>query len=427
MDFSQAMMSTLLVLNQILNAGNAITAFSLLLYALTFNLRERVARALALVLLCVAATYFFDVLGGTTDDPHEVELWLRLQWLGISFLPAAYLQLSDALMAATGRPSRGRRRLAVRIAYVVAGAGALVAALSDELAGPLAQADAAAYLQPGRLFPLFLLYFTFTLGFAALNYGRAYRRCLTRTSRRRMAYLMLGSLGPVLGTFPFLMALGNTPLARASLLFWFTLTAVNTLVAILLVMMAYAVAYFGVGIPDRVIKSRLFQWLLRGPVVASSTLAVTVVVNRVGLLLGLERSRAVPFAMVTTILLLQYVITLIRPPIERWLFYGEDREDMARLHLLEERLLTTGDLKQFLEAVLNAVCDITEAPSAFVAALGDQGLELEVSVGPDDPLRGGEELPPLLVTDEKLNVDALGTLFAWDAYWLLPLRSPDSD
>ncbi len=85
--------------------------------------------------------------------------------------------------------------------------------------------------------------------------------------------------------------------------------------------------------------------------------------------------------MVATLLLLQFVITLIRPPVERWLFYGADREDVARLHLLEERLLTTGDLRQFLEFVLNAACDVTGAPGAFIAALGPGGLDLEVAVG----------------------------------------------
>ncbi len=103
-------------------------------------------------------------------------------------------------------------------------------------------------------------------------------------------------------------------------------------------------------------------------------------------------SGLVPFALVASLLLLQYVITLVRRPIERWLFYGEDRHDVVRLQVLEERLLTTGDVKQFLEAVLNATCDITGAESAFIAATGPQGLELEVSVGPEDPMRTKAEL-----------------------------------
>jgi hypothetical protein len=130
--------------------------------------------------------------------------------------------------------------------------------------------------------------------------------------------------------------------------------------------------------------------------------------------------------MVATILSLQFVITIIRPTIERLLFYGQDRHDVSRLHALEERLLTTGDLKQYLESVLNASCDISGAPSAFVAVVGQDGIELEVSVGPDDPLRGPDELPPILMTEDRLDLDGFGPLFRWDQYWLAPLHAPDS-
>src|SRR3970282_2185153 len=103
----QAVLAVLLVINEILSAGNAITAFSLLLYSLTFHLRERVARAFAVLMASVAVLYFAAVMAGTAQTNAEIEMWMRFQWLGIAFLPAAYLHLSDALLAATGRPSRG--------------------------------------------------------------------------------------------------------------------------------------------------------------------------------------------------------------------------------------------------------------------------------------------------------------------------------
>jgi hypothetical protein len=121
------------------------------------------------------------------------------------------------------------------------------------------------------------------------------------------------------------------------------------------------------------------------------------------------------------------VITWVRVPIERWFFYGEDRQDVRRLQLLEERLLTTGDLRQFLEALLNAACDITTARSAFVAALGPAGLELEVAVGPDDPLRGTEDLAPVLAAGQRADFEGLGSVFTWDSYWLLPLRRGETE
>jgi hypothetical protein len=415
------MLAPLQVFNQILNAGNAITAFSLLLYALTFNLRERVARSLALLFGCVTIAYFCDVLVGTSTNPGDIELWLRLQWLGISFIPAGYLHFSDALLATTGRPSRGRRRLVIWLSYVLGGVTLVLVAFTDAITGEVVFTGTAAFLNPGPLFPIYNLFLVFNLVFAGMNFFRAYQRCLTRSSKRRMRYLLAGSIGPILGTYPFLM-LGEGTLTYFPILFWSILIVINILVASQMILMAYSVAYFGVDIPDRVVKSRLFQWILRGPVVASSVLAVTVISGRIADIVGLNPNRIVPFTMVSTLLLLQFLITLIRPVIERWLFYGEDRGDVVRLQVLEERLLTTSDLRQFLESILNAACDITEVGSAFVAIVGPEGLEMEVGVGPDDPLRGSMELPPMLVTDERTEFRLLGTVFKWDIFWLIPLR-----
>jgi hypothetical protein len=422
---SAVFFSALLVFGQILSAGNSITAFSLLLYALTFNLRERVARTFALVLACMTLVYFGDVLAGLATQDVDLALWLRLQWVGISFLPTTALHLSDAILSSTGRPSRGRRQWLIRLSYLASGGVLILAGTTPLLAGGLMRTDRAGALEPGPLFPLFLLFFAGAMAITATNYLRAYRRCLTADSRRRMGYLAAGSLAPILGGFPFLM-LGGQALAAVPFIFWGGLAIVNIGVAILIVLMAYAIAYFGVSYPDRVVKARLFQWIMRGPVVASSVLAVTVVVNRTTQLLGLGSSGVVPFAMVASLLLLQFVITLIRPPVERWLFYGADREDVARLHLLEERLLTTGDLRQFLESVLNAVCDITDVPAAFVAALGPTGLDLEVAVGPQPALQSGGDVPSMLRPEQRQEISPLGAVFSWEGCWLIPLHARES-
>ena len=416
--------STFAVLNEIFSAANAITAFSLLLYSLTFHLRERVARTFAILLACVAWVYSAEVLAGTAQTAAETEIWMRLQWAGIAFLSPAYLHLSDALLAATGRPSRGRRHLLIRLTYGVAAVAFAAAGVGRLLADDLVAAGPIRYLRPGPALAPYLAFSLATVVLAGVNFWRAYRRCLTRDSRRRMAYFLVGSMGPFLGGFPFLMVAGAWPLNSPGLLLGVA-ALVNAAVAAMLVLMAYPVAYYGVSYPDRVVKSRLFQWLLRGPIVASTVLAVTVTVNRFGLVLGLENSRAVPLAMVASLLLMQFVITWIRPTVERWIFYGQDRDDVSRLHLLEERLLTTGDLRQFLEALLNAVSNISGARSAFLAALGDGGLELEVAVGPEDPLRGPEDLPQIVMSENAREVPPLGTLFAWNGFWLAPLRGSD--
>src|SRR5476651_789199 len=104
--------------NETLAAAIVVIAASILLYNLTRNLRDRVARSSAVVLGCVTAAYIclvFLMLGPGIGTYIDV---LRLQWLGIAFMPAAMFHLSDALLATTGLPSRGRRRRVIRILYI---------------------------------------------------------------------------------------------------------------------------------------------------------------------------------------------------------------------------------------------------------------------------------------------------------------------
>src|SRR5271157_4126551 len=116
------------VISQILTAGIAITAFSLFLYSLSFNLRDRVARSFAIILLCVVVIFTTGALQSKDVPAWGIELLLRLHWIGIIFLPASYLHLSDAVLVTAGRPSRGRRRTAIRLMYVVSAAFLLLLA-----------------------------------------------------------------------------------------------------------------------------------------------------------------------------------------------------------------------------------------------------------------------------------------------------------
>jgi FtsH-binding integral membrane protein len=50
-------LSIIQTINQLLAAGISITAFSLLLYALSFNLKDRVARSFALIMACVVVVF----------------------------------------------------------------------------------------------------------------------------------------------------------------------------------------------------------------------------------------------------------------------------------------------------------------------------------------------------------------------------------
>jgi len=406
------------ILNRILTAGVAITAFSLLLYALTFNLRDRVARSFALILICVAVVFTTEALQNETIPPATIDLLLRLQWPGLIFLPPAYLHLSDALLATTGRPSRGRRRWGVRLTYLLSLFFLFLLLTQRLLGAAVLDRPPAPYLQRTAWTHVFTFYYIVVIGWAWINFGRAYRRVLTSSGRRRMIYLMAGATAPALGSFPYLIY-GASLIGAHALLFWIASILSALLVGTLLVVMAYAVAFFGVSWPDRVIKARLFKWLLRGPLTASFALGLMTVVRRLGeLFWNTPYSGFVPLSVVISILILEHGITLLSPLWERWLFFGADRRELSLFQSLEERFLTEGDLQQFLESILAAARDYLHAPSAFVAIL--EGTEVKkLLFSGQESLPQAESLDQALQAIQRANGSRFGVL--WDGYLLLPL------
>lgn len=421
----EGLLAGIKTLNQILTAGIAITAFSLLIYALTFNLRDRVARSFAVILLSVVVIFTSEAIQSAVSSVDMVELFLRLQWVGIVLLPPAYLHLSDALLVTAGRPSRGRRRLAVRAMYVVSAAFLILFAFGYLVGELVTSRPPAPHLQRTIWTEIFTLYYLAIMLWAGVNFIRAYGKMLTRSGRRRMIYLMLGATAPALGSYPYLL-FGSSLAEKFPLLFWSAATTINLVVGALIIVMAYAVAFFGVSWPDRVVKSRLFKWIMRGPVTASVALTVMTLVRRAGETFGLDYNAGVPVATVASILLLEHFITLVAPLWERQLFFGRDRAELTLLQNLEERLLTQSDLRQFLEAVLAAVRDHLQSPSAFIAALDGGQLSLLINAG--RPFAERENLSQAL---QLLEPDQTGRKeYLWNDLWLLPLRqrrASDSD
>lgn len=439
--------TALRTLNELLTAGIAITAFSLLLYALSFNLRERVARSFATILVCVVIVFVGEALGSVsvTGQQTALEFWLRFQWIGITLLPAAYLHFSDALLATTGKPSRGRRRLAVRLMYVISAAFLATLPLSSKsspfaLVGSLnIHTQSMPHLQRTTLTWVFTVFYVAAMLVAWINLWRAYQRTSASASRRRMTYLIAGAVAPAMGSFPYLL-FGFGFAARHTLTFWMSVTITNLLVSVLLILMAYAVAFFGVPWPDRVVKRRLFKWLMRGPVTACTVLAITTILRRFSAWAGWDASAVIPVVMVASILIFEHLFTLIAPVWERVLFRGKDRADMELLQTLDERLLTLGDLRQFLEAILAAVCDRLQTRQAFLAAIGVPGdpqkLETLVVIGGEKSLEtenlsenlleavaqnGYSKDENLASEPDKSHPSKNHSLFSWGEYWLAPI------
>jgi len=408
----------IVTVNQILTAGIAITAFSLFFYSLSFNLRDRVARSFALILLCVVVVFTAEAMESSSLTPQFVDLFLRLEWLGIIFLPPTYLQFSDALLVTTGRPSRGRRHLAIRFTYFVSAFFLILLAYGYLLGPMVTDGQPAPHLQRTLWTEAFTAYYGGTMVWAWINFGRAYRRTLTRSGRRRMLYLLAGATAPALGSFPYLLY-GSSLAGQHPFLFWGMALVSNILVGGLIILMAYAVAFFGVSWPDRVVRSRLFKWIMRGPVTASVALGVMTIVRRVGEIFGVVYSGAVPTAMVVSVLLMEHTITMVAPIWERLIFFGGDRADLTLLQSLEERLITQGDLRQFLEAILAAVRDHLQSPSAFVAALDGGDLSLIVTTG-NLSLQKEADLSEAL---QIVNGGGNGhEEYIWGDYWLFPLH-----
>ncbi len=416
-------MSVLITLNQILMAGIAITAFSLLLYALTFNLRERVARSFSVILACLVVVYAAEALASVAETSARLEFWLRMQWIGIVFIPSSYLHFSDALLATTGKPSRGKRRWTIRLSYLLSSLFLLSLPLGW-LVGPVVeQPNTAPFLQPTWLTDAFIFYYLGAMVMSWYNFIRAYGRSATATGKRRMGYLLAGSLAPTLGSFPFLLFSSGFA-GRHSIVFWLVAILSNIAVWGLIIIMAYSVAFFGVSLPDRRVKSRLFKWILRGPVVASFTLAFVTIVRRAGELQGLPYNTFVPTTMVAIILIGEYSITLFFPILERWLFFGNDKKEIEALMGLEDRLITRNDLRQFIEMILAALCDRLQAPGAYVAALDAEGLELAVKVG---KTFFDSETPAQDLSRFFADNDDYYDMFQWGEDILIPLNDQDDD
>jgi hypothetical protein len=410
------------LLNAVLTSSIVILTLALLIYILLYNFRSTVARAFCAIFACVLVVYFSDLAmaGAPLNVAKE---WLRFQWLGIAFTPAAYLHFSDALLETTNDRSR-TRTLAIWGAFGISLLTVGLAILTSLVVQDGVQEAGAPHLQPGPLFWVFLIYFAAAMGWGGYNVYRARERCLTTTSRRRMTYLSLSFLAPAAGVFPYLLIAG-WPRQLPGAALWVVLVLGNLAVGVMLAVLAYTVAFFGALTPDRVVKHRFVRFLLRGPVQASVVVMVIVLAAQADGFLGLSSLRLTLFGVVISVLVVQLVVELSKPLVDR-LLYRRDKAEIAWIQDLSNRLLTTTDLRQFLENVLTAVCDLLRTPTAFIAAIDDDtphlaavcgSLEPEDGFLPRGTLKGlAEGIPPR-------HLEQHGNLFVWDGYWLIPLRA----
>ena len=413
----------LLTVNETLTAGNAIIAVSLLLFNLTRNLNNRVAKTSAVVLACVAIAYVADAFISLEPDYFAHEIASRLQWMGIAFIPAAMYHLSDALLATTGLPSRGRRKRVIRLLYLIGAAFLLSVAFSDSLILVVAAQDSVS-IQAGPVFLIYSLYFVLANGFAFFNVQRARKRCLTQASARRMAYLQIAILTPALGIFPYSVLL--KPGDEFSLFGLLVINTANVIIILMLFFLSYPLYFFGSDRPDRLVKKQLLDFLLRGPATGLIALAVVNFTAQATRILSLPGEAFTPPAVVAAVLLWQWFVSHALPYFEKLFIYrDEDDEQITKLQTLSDRVLTHTDLSQLILATTESICDYLRIDQAFVISLKGAKPEMVSRVGSSDFDEAS------LLNDSALIRQASNltkerhdpAYLAWGDFALVPLRS----
>jgi len=96
---------------------------------------------------------------------------------------------------------------------------------------------------------------------------------------------------------------------------------------------------------------------------------------------NIDVSAILVLSMVAVIVLLEYFITLFAPIWERILFSGSDRQDLEKIRLLEDRLLTSNDIRQFQELILATLCDLLQVQGAGLLVKNGNALNLDIETG----------------------------------------------
>jgi len=122
---------------------------------------------------------------------------------------------------------------------------------------------------------------------------------------------------------------------------------------------------------------------------------------------------------------MEYVITLLAPYWERFLFFGRDRQDITIIQSLGDHLLTRSDLSQFLEIVTATICDLLQVKGAFIAMMNGNGLEMLTTAGDDSAFKEIETSDELLRISIENGTDEEEAMFFWNGHLLMPVIYDD--
>lgn len=415
----------LALVNDVLQANIVIFGAAVVLYNTGRTFRDPVVRAFSTLISFFIIVYLTELLVSRTIISVSTELWLRLEWVGISMVPAAQFSLSSALLTTTGAAPERRKPLGA----LIVGAGLTFTALAiwtELLVVEVIRLPLAPHLSAGPLFSVFTAYFWLVTTASIYNVWRARQRCFTTTTRRRMSTALATFVAVPIGVFPYL-AISADANVSLPILFWPVLIGGNLIVGVMFGLLTSQLIYFGSVSPDRVVRVRLYKFMARVPLAGSIVLLVFVLVSRSSPILGLPTETALGFTLVATVMLVEWLVHRFKRPLER-LFQLNDEPDIRRIQHLSERLLTTSNLRQYLESVLAATCERLRTPTAFVAAITADGAKLESVVGPlgtPDDLLDDADLSTLTRSegagDDPENLLMQDEFIIWNEFWIKPL------
>ncbi|MDL1896665.1 hypothetical protein FBQ82_10345 [Anaerolineae bacterium CFX7] len=409
--------------NFLLAAALVIFTFALLLWLFPSSWRNPVQRGFSALLTFVGIVYIGQVFLLRATSPAAAEQILRLKWIGIAFVPAAYLHFSNAVLRSTFYASRWRR--AATICAYLSGIVLLGMVLfSDWIVGAPFNYPFATQLRAGPLFALFAVYFFAATAIGIYNIELARRRTLTPTSRRRLRRLGIAFIAPAVGVFPYLVLSGFPALIPPVVLLLLTFFGAIALI-VMLVVMAYTVTYQGALASDRIIKQKFVHYLLRGPLVAVGVVTAMTIVPFIEQFIPLSRDTLLAATVIVGVIVFEMLISRGKGYIDRVLFW-QDRHEINQIQKLEAHLLTTSDLRQALENILAAMCDLLRVQSGFALAVEANSWKLEALVGPREPAQkfmAGQSTPPSFSNGET----SAPHFFVVGEYWLYPLKVNGSD
>lgn len=403
----------LMRVNDGLTIGVGITAFALVLYFYFYNRESQVSRAFIGLLSCVIVVYLMDLLLTNIANLASATLLLQVQWIGIAFTPTFYLAFVRAIRQSvleTRFPS-WLRPFSLGMSVLVVG----LVTYTDWLVSNGTLSVGAFHLQPSILFYPFASVFILITVWGLRATLSARERCYTRTARRRMTYLSIGFIAPALGVFPYLLLIG-WPTQLPGTFLWLLLSIGNVAVAIMLMMMAYSIAFIGTLTPERVTKHRLVHFLLRGPTTAIVALGVFGLGWMLEPLLHLGPFTLSLIAMAAAIIVMQLSVELAKPLIDLAL-YRQAHTEVVQVQELSQRLLTTADLQQFLENVLAALCELLHSKGGFLTLLDNGQLTWDVWCD----LRLSPDACADIPLAEIVRSSQQERIVFWDGYWVIPI------